>query len=187
MPNGPIGTRKMRVQKALYWYWTRDLTQAEIGEKLGVSRQKVNEYISEAPTSGAIAEQMDSLESEVRYVAAEELRQQLKEAGERARSAETPVKIWQDEDGDLVVQDEENDDGDVVGRYAVPQGFEMGADETQRYYGRTEVREILDLLTDIVGAKAADRHEVEMSGEGGGPIEISITETVVETPHTNDQ
>lgn len=165
MPDGPIGSREMRVQKALYWYWTRDLSQAEIGEKLGVSERKVREYVNEAPQSQAVQEQLADLEAQVRYVAAEELREQLQAAGERARSAETPVKIWQDENGELVVQDKRNDDGEIEGRYPVPQGFEMGPDEQARFYGRSEVRDILDLLTDIVGAKAAERHEVDMSGD----------------------
>lgn len=187
MPDGPIGSRETRVRKALHWYWTRDLTQAEIGERLGVSREKVSEYINEAPQSEAVQEQLENLEVQVRYVAAEELREQLKQAGERARSPETPVKIWQDDDGELVVQDERDDHGEITGRYPVPQGFEMGPDEQERFYGRNEVREILDLLTDIVGAKAAERHKHEHSGPGGEPIEVTLNETVVETGYSESE
>lgn len=181
MPNGPIGSRKMRVQKALYWWWTKDLTQKEIGDKLGVSPQKVREYIREAPTSSAIQERVEDLEVQVRYAAAEKLREQLKQAGVRAESAEKPVKVWQNDAGDLIVRDERDEIGKLSGRYVVPASFEMGADEQGRFYGRSEVREILDLLTDIVGAKAAERHKHEHSGDGGGPIEINVTETVVES------
>lgn len=181
MPNGPIGSRKMRVQKALYWYWTKDFTQEEIGDKLGVSARKVREYISEAPTSPAVQEAVDDLEIQVRYAAAEKLREQLKEAGVRAESAEKPVKVWTDNNGELNVKDERNDAGELTGRYVVPETFELGPDEQARFYGRSEIREILDLLTDIVGAKAAERHKHEHTGEGGGPVEINITETVVES------
>lgn len=179
MPDGPIGTRESRVRKALHWYWTRDMTQEEIGEKLGVSRQKVSEYICQAPQSEAVQEQLDRLETEVRYIAVEELRRQLKQAGERARTAEKPIKIWQDEDGGLIVQDEHDEHGNLTGRYPVPAGFEMGPDEEKRFYGRNEVREILDLLMDIVGAKAAEQHEI--TGDGGGPVEVVVNEEMVET------
>lgn len=174
MPDGPIGTRKMRVQKALYWYWTRDLTQEEIGEKLGVSARKVREYISEAPTSPAIQERVDDLEVQVRYAAAEKLRDQLKTAGVRAETAEKPVKVWTDSSGQLNVKDEHNDVGELTGRYIIPDTFELGPDEQARFYGRSEVREILDLLTDIVGAKAAERQEIEHSGN----IDVDANHTV---------
>ena len=177
MPDGPIGSRQSRVRKALLWYWTRDMTQAEIGEKLGVSDRKVREYIHEAPESEAVQEQLTRLETEVRYVAAEELRSQLKAAGEQSRSAETPVKIYQDENDNLVVKEKYDDGGEVVDRFPVPIDLEMGPDETARYYRREEVRQILDLLTDIVGAKAAEKHEV--TGEGGGPLEVTINNEIV--------
>ena len=165
MPDGPIGSREVRVQKALYWHWTKDMTQEEIGDKLGVSARKVREYISEAPTSPAVQDAVESLEIEVRYIAAEKLKAQLKAAGQRAASAEKPVKVWRDESGDLYVKDKRDPETDeLTGRYPIPAGFEMGADEQGRFYGRSEVREILDLLTDIVGAKAADRQEIELSG-----------------------
>jgi len=174
MPDGPIGSRETRIRKALHWYWTRDLTQAEIGEKLGVSGRKVREYLHEAPQSDAVKEQLDTLEAEVRFTAAEELRQQLKAAGEQARSAEHPVKIYQTDDGDLVIQEQRDDAGHVVDRFAVPVDLEMGPDETARYYRREEVREILDLLTDIVGAKAAERHELEHSGGVEATHDVTI-------------
>lgn len=168
MADGPIGTRKMRVQKALYWYWTKDLTLEEIGEKLGVAESTAHEYVQEAPTSPAVQEAVDDLEIQVRYIAAQKLRDQLKEAGVRAESAEKPVKVWTDSNGQLNVKDERNpESGELTGRYVVPESFEMGADEQARFYGRSEVREIVDLLTDIVGAKAAERQEIEHSGEIG--------------------
>lgn len=175
MPDGPIGTRESRVRKALYWHWTKDLTQEEIGEKLGVSRQKVNEYIREAPTSDAVREQLDTLEAETRYVAVQKLRDQLKEAGSRAESAEKPVEVWRDENGRLCVKDKvDEESGEVVDRYPVPIDIEMGADEKARFYGRSEVREIIDLLTDITGAKAAERHQHEHSGEVSGDFSVTI-------------
>lgn len=181
MPNGPIGTKKNRIQKALYWYWTKDLTQEEIGEKLGVSQQKVAEYVRESPQSEAIQERLEDLETQVRYAAVEQLREQLKSAGARAESAEKPVKVWEDNHGNLCVKDKSNDDGEIVDRYAVPFDIEMGADEKARFYGRSEVREIIDLLTDIVGAKAAERHKLEHSGEVSGDFSITINHEHVDS------
>lgn len=174
MPSGPIGKRKHRVRKALYWHWTQDMSQEEIGEKLNVSRSTVADYIAEAPQSPAVQEQLEDLEAQVRYSAAEKLRDQLKEAGRRAESAEKPVKVWQDGNGNLCVKTKRNDAGNVVDLYPVPVDIEMGPDEQARYYGRSEVREILDLLTDIVGAKAAERHKLEHSGEVNGEFSVTI-------------
>lgn len=181
MADGPIGSKKMRIRKALYWYWARDMNQEEIGEKLGVSPQKVREYIHASPQSEAVEEQLDNLETQVRFIAVEQLREQLKQAGSRAESAEKPVKIWEDGDGNLRVKDKHNDRGEVVDKFPVPADIEMGEDSEQRFYGRSEAREIIDLLTDIVGGKAAERHKHEHTGEGGGPIQVSISETVVES------
>lgn len=179
MPDHPIGSKKIRIRKALYWYWARDMTQEEIGEKLGVGKQKVSEYIRESPQSEAVQEQLDNLETQVRFAAVEQLREQLKQAGSRAQSAEKPVKIWEDDDGNLMVKDKHNHEGEVVDKFAVPADMEMGTDAEQRFYGRSEAREIIDLLTDIVGGKAAERHKHELTGAGGGPIQVSISETVV--------
>lgn len=179
-----VGTRKHRVRKALYYYWTRDLTKEEIGDRLGVSTTTVDTYLHESPQSEAVREQLDNLETKVRYVAVEQLREQLKAAGSRAESAEKPVKIWEDDDGNLIVRDKKDDAGNTVDKFPVPAGMEMAPDQEQRFYGRSEAREILDLLTDIVGGKAAERHKHEVTGEGGGPIQVSISETVVESGWT---
>lgn len=172
MPDGPIGTKQHRIRKALHWHWTTDMTQEEMADKLGVSQGKVSKYIREAPTSKAVQDQLETMEAEVRFIAVKELREQLKAAGSRARSAEKPVKIWENANGDLhVVRKKEGDK--VVDRYPIPWDFELGVDEKGRYFGRQEVREILDLLTDIVGAKAADRQEIELSGEVGTEHTVS--------------
>lgn len=126
----------------------------------------MREYISEAPTSPAVQNAVESLEIEVRFIAAEKLKAQLKAAGSRAESAEKPVKVWHDEHGELLVKDKRDPKtNELTGRYPIPYDFEMGVDQQGQFYGRNEVREILDLLTDIVGAKAADRQEIELSGE----------------------
>lgn len=178
MPDNPVGTVQHRITKAIHWHWTTEKTQAEIAEKLGVSETKVREYIRESPTSEAVREQLDDAETTVRSIAVAELQEQLRAAGERSKSAEKPVKIWQNDAGELVVRDQRDDDGQVTGRYPVPQGFRMGADQETRYYARAEVRDTLDLLTDIVGAKEPEQHEV--TGAGGGPIEVVINDSIRE-------
>lgn len=177
MPDGPIGTRKHRVRRAIHLYWTRDLTQAEIAERLGVSQPKVNEYIHESPQSEAVQEQLEDVAVTTRFIAVQKLREQLRTAGERARTAEKPVAVWTDDDGNLTVRDQMDEDGEVVDKYPVPDDMEMGADEERRYYGRQEVREILDQLTELTGAKAPEERDVNLSGEMSVDVE-SMTEAM---------
>lgn len=175
-PDAPVGTPDYRRTLAIHWAWTTEYTPEEIGKALGVTGRTVEKYLKEGPGE-AVQEQLANVESEVRLIAVRELKQQLRAAGHESRTAEAPVKIYQDDDGDLIVEDDVDDDGTVVDRFPVPVDLEMGADQTTRYYRREEVRTILDLLTDIVGAKAAEQHEV--TGEGGGPLEVVINDSIV--------
>lgn len=159
----PIGTKTYRVTKAIHWWFTTDKTQSEIADELGVSERKVREYIKEPPAD-EVKEALEHQETQVRLTAFEELRRQLRAAGERSRSAEKPVKVWQDDQGRLQVRDVRNDTGEVVERAPVNADVELLADEKARYYAREEIREILDRLVDLVGAAEPDQLEVEGSG-----------------------
>jgi len=68
------------------------------------------------------------------------------------------------------VRDEET--GEVVKRVPIPNDIELGVDAEARYYARAEVRDILDQLTDLVGAKEPE--QVEVMGEGGGPLNVTV-------------
>ena len=144
-----------------------------MAQALGVTEQTIEKYLR-SPPAEEVREQLADTEAIVRHVAINELREQLREAGHESKTAEAPVKIYQDDSGQLVVNDKKNDEGEVVDRYPVPVDLEMGPDQKTRYYRREEVREILDLLTDIVGAKAAERHKHEHSGEVSGDFSITI-------------
>jgi len=160
-PDSPVGSPATRRTIAIHWKWTTAYTDEEIATALGVSEHTVRRYYREGPTDEVKA-QMDGVESEVRLIAINELREQLREAGHRSRTAEKPVKIWTDDDGHLQVNDQrEPETGELTGRYAVPADLELGADEEARYYARAEVREILEQLTDLVGA--AEPEEVNLS------------------------
>jgi len=159
----PLGTRKARVRKALWWYWTQDMTTEEIGEKLGVTRDTVSRYVHQAPESDAVREQLDNLEVEIRYIAVRELRKQLREVGSKSREAEKPCEVWQDENGDLRIREVRNEHGELLAHEAVNVDVELMPDEEARYYAREEVREILDMLMDIAGAREAQ--EVSVSFE----------------------
>ncbi|WP_331232684.1 hypothetical protein [Natronorarus salvus] len=155
------------------------MTNAEIATALGVRERTVDKYLSSPPSQEAKAKMAD-VEAGVRYVAIAELKEQLRSAGHASKTAECPVKVWADDDGNLNVKDEYDDEtGEVVDKYVVPDTIEIGPDEKARYFRREEAREIIDLLTDIVGAKAAERHKHEHSGEGGGPIEVVINDSIV--------
>lgn len=151
-------------------YFCRDMDQAEIAEELGVTQGTVSKYINSEP-SQEVQEMIDWRASQVRLTAMEELRQQLKEAGERSRTAEKPVKIYENENGELEVDDVEIDDG-YTKKIPVVQDMELLPDQETRYYARKEAREILDQMAELVGAKEAD--QVELTGEGGGGIIINM-------------
>jgi len=161
-PDAPVGTPATRRTIAIHWNWTTEYTREEMANALGVTPQTIRAYIREGPT-GAVKDKVADLESEVRTIAVMELRQQLKEAGHRARTAETPVKVWADDSGNLRVEDKVDEEtGRVVGKYPVPADMELGADEQARYYARGEIREILEQLTDLVGAAEPEEHEVSL-------------------------
>lgn len=153
-----------REATAIHMYFCRDMTLPEIADKIDVSKSTVSRYINSEPSQevqSLIAEQA----AEVRIASMQELRTQLREVGTRARSAEKPVKVWTDGDGDLRVNDKVNPEtGDLVGKYPVPHDMEMGPDQQARYYSREEAREILEHMEQLVGAREPE--QVEVSGGG---------------------
>lgn len=175
----PVGSPATRRTIAIHWNWTTEYTHEQMASALGVAPRTIREYLSDGPTE-EVSEQLAQVEAEVRLVAVAELKDQLKRAGHKSRTAETPVEVWTDDDGDLRVNDEfDEETGELTGKYPVPDDIELGPDETARYFRRQEVREILQQLTDLTGAGEPEQHE--LTGSGGGPIEVEITNTVIET------
>lgn len=178
-PDAPVGKPATRRAIAIHWEWTTEYTREEMAAALGVQKSTIDRYIREGPTDD-VQRMMDGVESEVRMIAVAELKDQLRRAGSRSRTAEKPVKVWTDDDGDLNVNDKRDEDtGELTGKYPVPHDIEIGPDETARFFRREEVREILEQLTELVGAAEPERHEV--TGEGGGPIQVDVTNTVIRT------
>ena len=162
-PDAPVATTATRRAIAIKWNWTTEYTHAEIADALGVSVPTVRRYLQDGPTD-EVRDMISGLESEVRTIAVMELKQQLKEAGHQARSAEQPVKVWADDDGNLRVKDKVDEEtGEVVGKYPLPADMKLGPDEQARYYARGEIREILEQMTDLVGAGEPDEHKVELT------------------------
>lgn len=156
--------KAIRESKAIHLWYTTEMTQKEIAEEIGVGRDTISRYVNSEP-SQEVQELLEEEAAQVRIVALNELRQQLREAGEKARSAEKPIKVWTDESGHLNVNDKVNPEtGEITGKYPVPSDMEMGPDEEARYYARGEIREILDQMAELVGAKSPQ--EIEMSGGG---------------------
>lgn len=183
-PDSPVGSPATRRTIAIHWEWTTEYSREEMARALGVQKSTIDRYIREGPTDEVQA-QMQGVESEVRMVAVAELKDQLKRAGDRSRTAEKPVKIWRNDAGDLEVKDKENPEtGEVTGKYPIPADMELGPDHTARYFRREEVREILQQLTELTGAGEPEQHEI--SGRDGGPIEVEISNTVIETD-VNDE
>lgn len=159
-PDKPVGSPDMRRTVAIHWWWTTEYDREEIADALGVRKQTISRYLNSEPGK-EVEEQLADIKAEVRLVAIEELKDQLRRAGHESKTAETPVAVWTNENGDLLVQDQVDDDGNVVDRFPVPNTFDMGDDKKARYYRREEVREILDQLCDLVGAKEPDELKVE--------------------------
>lgn len=162
-PDAPVGTPATRRIIAIHWEWTTEYSREEMAAALGVTPQTIRKYVNDGPTE-AVEEQIADVESKVRMVAVAELKEQLKAAGHRARSAATPTEVWQGEDGDIHVRDVTDEDGEVVKRVPVPEDYDLMPDEEARYYARAEVRDILDQLTNLTGAGEPDQVEVEGSG-----------------------
>lgn len=160
-PNAPVGTPATRRAVAIHWNWTTDYTTEQIARALGVRPKTVRRYLSEGP-SDKVREMMDGVESEVRMVAVAELRYQLKQAGNKSRTAEKPVKIYENENGEVEVVDIELEDGGIK-KIPKVQDIRFMPDEEARYYGRQEARQILDQLIDITGA--GEPEQVEHTGD----------------------
>lgn len=160
-PDAPVGTPAFRRTVAIHWEWTTQYSCEEIAKALGVTERTIRGYISDGPTD-EVRDKMDGVESEVRMIAVAELKEQLKAAGHRSRTAEKPVKVWP-EDGDIQVSDiRPSEDAPVVERIPIPDDYDLMPNEEVRYYARDEVRDILEQLTDLVGA--GEPKQIEHSG-----------------------
>lgn len=173
-PKRAKGTLQWRVNRAIHLWFTTDMTQAEIGDELGVSRQTVNDYIH-SPPADEVREQLSNQAVQVRMAAFAELRRHMREAGHRSRTAERPVKVWRNDEGTLNVREIRDDEtGEVIKRIPVPADLVMGPDEEARFYARKEVREALDMLIDLVGA--GEPEQIEVSGEVSHGADESLQE-----------
>jgi predicted transcriptional regulator len=182
MTGDPKGTREWRITRAINLTYTTERTQADIAEELGVGPRKVREYLNTEPAAD-VEEFLAEQQAEVREIATSEYKRSLKEVGEQARTAEEPVKVWTDENGDLdavPVYDEDEVGNPVVVDYRpVPQDMVMGPDETERFFRRQEMREIMRDMRQMSGADAPEESQHEITGEDGGPIEVTYEDTVV--------
>lgn len=177
-PDNPVGTPEVRRTKAIHWNWTTDATQQEIADALGVSVSTIQRYLNDGPTED-VRTVMENVEAEVRMIAVAELRDQLKAAGSRSKTAEKPVKVYENDSGELEVIDIELEGG---GEKKIPkvQDIQLLPDEEARYYARDEVRDIINQLTTLVGAGEPDKKEIEHSGRIDGEREHTTDEATRE-------
>lgn len=166
-PDAPVGTPETRRTVAIHWHWTTEYTIEEIAKALGVRPPTVEKYL-DSPPADEVRAALEDVEAEVRYIAVKELKEQLRAAGHRSKTAEKPTKVWQDGSGDIHVRDVRDEEGEVVKRVPVPADIELMADEEARYYARAEVRDILEQLTDLLGVGEPEEVSVEHSGRIDG-------------------
>lgn len=150
MPDGAIGSREWRVDQAIHLYYSKGWSQADIGDKLGVTQQAVSEYIHDTKGDD-VREQIANRQAKTRKIAWETLSEQLREAAHRAEGAEAPNEVWTDENGEVQTVEMRDGRGNLLDREAVPQSHEMGPDTQERFYGRNEQREILELMAEVTG------------------------------------
>lgn len=178
----PVGTKRHRVTRAIHDHFLTDKSWEEIADDLGVEPRTARMYVNEPPAE-EVQEIIQSQATSTRIAAWEELKRQLREAGQRSRTAEKPVKIWPD-DGSVHVSDVVNDRGEVVDKIPIPEGFEIGPDEEARFYGRHEAREILEMMIDLVGAAEPEtlRLEGDVGVEHSGEVKNSLSIGFEPTP-----
>ena len=181
----PVGTRAHRVTTAIHLHYTTALTQEEIADRLGVGERRIREYLNSEPAE-EVSRMLAEQQAKVRIAAYEEYRQQLRKLGPRSRSVEEPCKVWTNENGEVETYEVTDDDGNRIDLKPIPQGIEMGPDEKARYYARSEMREIMRDMRTLVGADAPATFRHEHAGEGGGPVEVTINDTVVESDWSPD-
>lgn len=150
MPDGPIHSRAWRVDRSIHLYYVKGWSQSEIGEEIGVSQQKVSEYIHEDPGE-EVREQIADRQARTREIAWETLTEHLRAAGRRADTAVAPNEVWTDDEGNVQTVEITDGQGNLLERNAVPQSHEMGPDTQERFYGRNEQREALELMAEITG------------------------------------
>jgi len=161
-PDAPVGTPATRRTIAIHWNWTTEYSRTEIADALGVTEGTIKRYLMDGPNQ-EVRELMDNAEAEVRLVAVAELKEQLQTAGARSRTAEKPVKVYENEHGDVEVIDVDLESGETK-KIPKAQDIQLLPDEQARYYARDEVRKILEQLVDLVGAGEPDQVAVEGSG-----------------------
>ena len=161
MSNSQTTKRHRNVTKAIHMSIMKGMSNREIAEELGVTEDTVSRYVNDTP-SESVQHVMEQVQKETRSLAVEELKQQLYEAGSRARSAKKPMKVWQDSDGTVYVNEIVNGEGQVVDREPIPADIKMLPDEEVRFYSRKEIRDILDKLIKLTGAAEPEQHEVKL-------------------------
>lgn len=165
MSRGSRSSQSFRRQtKAIHLAYTTHMSNEEIAEELGVTPDTVSRYINDTPEAEQVSEMMRREREQVRILAIQELKRQLMDAGERSRSAEKPVKIWQ-QDGQVQTRDVRDDSGQLVDMEPVPVDVEILPDEEARYVSRKEVRDILKQLAKLTGANEPQQHEVSIVDE----------------------
>lgn len=168
--------RRHRINRAIHLHYTTNMTNKEIADELDVTPQTVSKYLNE-DMGEEVQEMLQQERQRVMKESLTILKQQLRDLHEQMEEvqvekeeAETAVKVYTDDNGDLVY-DTVTDDNGVERMFKVPQEMEMQPDDTVRYFRRTEwrdiaedIREILQEMRELVGADTADKIEIEHSG-----------------------
>lgn len=165
-----------RARKAAEYKFVRGWTHEQIAEELDVTIQTVSGYLNDPPAE--LADPIDHLKEQLVLGTVSRLREQLAQAEQRAREAETPSKVFaRDEDGNLKAREIPLEGG---GTRWVPvvEGMEMAPDHSTRAAARQEERRIIEMLWSLAGVEEPE--EMAISGPDGGALEVVVERSAYE-------
>jgi predicted transcriptional regulator len=166
MKNGQL----YRARKAMEWKWTRNMTNQEIADELGVTRKTVRKYLNDPPEE--LKEPAQHFKRQLIEGTMQHLREQLAAATERARNAERTSKVFAtDEDGNLETERIHFEDG---GSKLIPkvEDYEFAPNHEVRAASRREAREIIQMLWNLTGAEEPD--ELNIGGDDENPLNVVV-------------
>lgn len=169
--NNLPGDRDNRASRALYLAYVEGKTQQEIADSLGVTQPAVSKYINEPP-GDELKEELEKQALDIRRISEIILRGQLQAAQERAIGAETLSEDWGD--GDIRTARITDEDGKLIERKPIPEGFEMDDDHDARADARSEVRDILEGLQAVTGMRGKTIEITTDDDSTGMVIETSV-------------
>lgn len=168
--NRPNDLAELRAAEAVYLTYAEGLTQSEIADRLGVSQSAVSQMLHKEPGS-SVQDEITTQAAHTHQLTWMELTRQYRTVIERATTAMELTEDWGD--GEIQTADIRDDDGQVVERIPIPDGFSLGPDHEARADAEKEIREILDQMKTLTGG--SDTFSFEFESQDSTDVEITTS------------